>query len=171
MPAIGEDSDSGNGGVSAEGFGARAPRRRLAELPPSAPAASRLSPFEPLPRALPRLRSPPRREELLPCELWPLTCGVGDPDGAPGGGAGALSTAGGAGVVAPGDSTGGAGAGVVAVELASAGEVIASVVVGVVASSAANELAGNSAAANAQSVNGRSRSRGGRERIDQLPSR
>jgi hypothetical protein len=71
MPAIEEDSDSGNGGVSADGFGARLPRCGLAAAPPLDPGRSRPARPAPAPR---RVAGAPAG--VAPCALWPLTCGV-----------------------------------------------------------------------------------------------
>jgi hypothetical protein len=67
-PAIEEDSDSGNGGVSADGLGARFPSLSFAGEPPL------VAPF--LPEAvvdLPRLAEPTDPDEVVPWALWELT--------------------------------------------------------------------------------------------------
>jgi hypothetical protein len=169
-PAIADDSESGSGGVSAEGFGARAPRCGLLGPPPFARGW-----WPPLVApSLPGAPACPRRcpAAVLPCALCPLTCGVEASGGVVGVvAAGAVSPAG-AELVAGGE--GGAGDGALGVDAAggSEGAGVVSVVLGVVASSAAGELAGAaSAAASVSAASGRSRRFDGRGLIDQLPSR
>jgi hypothetical protein len=135
-PAIEDESESGSGGVSADGFGARLPRRGVAVVPPG------FGPAAPVPPAFgaPEARERPRVEPagVAPCELCPLTCGVV----AAGGGVvlvvGAVSVVVGVGVV--GVLVEGVGASLVGVELAGCSG--AGVTLVVVASSAASERAG-----------------------------
>ena len=71
-PAIEEDSESGSGGVSAEGLGARLPRCGVAAEPP-------LEPLFPEPaRPFDFERPPAARVDpgVGPCGCWALTCGV-----------------------------------------------------------------------------------------------
>src|SRR5882672_10334067 len=93
-PAIEEDSDSGSGGVSAEGLGARFPRLSFAGEPPLAPCSAPVF-------ALPLVR-PAGAAGLVPWALCPLTCGVAVVV------CGALGAGAGAGVAV--DSLGGVGA-------------------------------------------------------------
>src|SRR6478735_3905358 len=73
-PAIAEDSESGSGGVSADGFGARAPRWGLLDAPPF--ARERWPPLG-APALLGPPACPPRcPAAVLPWALCPLTCGV-----------------------------------------------------------------------------------------------
>src|ERR1700733_14200236 len=72
-PAIEEDSDSGSGGVSAEGLGARLPRLGLAAEPPVLPLAAVGEPCSCAPAPPPCAPFP---DGVLPCALWPLTCGA-----------------------------------------------------------------------------------------------
>ncbi len=65
-PAIDEDSDSGSGGVSAEGFGAALPRRGLAAAPPLDAVRSR--PARPAPAPAVRWAAGPPAG-VAPCEL------------------------------------------------------------------------------------------------------
>src|SRR3954470_20149875 len=68
-PAIEEDSDSGSGGVSADGLGARLPRFGFACEPALAPS------WPPGPcLAVPCF--PARLDRVLPWALCPLTCGA-----------------------------------------------------------------------------------------------
>ncbi len=141
-PAIEEDSESGSGGVSAEGFGARLPRLGLACAPPVEPASRLFASLgcEAVPGCGPRAPVP---DGVLPCALWPLTWGAAV--------VGALGVEGvevaGASVVVLGvlvlGAGSGAGAGAVSVEAAFSGVVVG--VEGLQGSSAASELAGAAA--------------------------
>jgi hypothetical protein len=108
-PAIEEDSESGSGGVSAEGFGARLPRLGLLVVPPVEPLPA---PPPSAPLDLPWAELAGRAPDELPWACWELTCGVVV--------VGALDVLG-AGVLGVGELTVGlvAGAGVVGVVLAS----------------------------------------------------
>jgi hypothetical protein len=175
-PAIADDSESGSGGVSADGFGARAPRWGFLVAPPF--ARERGPPVEA--PALLGPPAPPRRcpAEVPPWALCPLTCGVEASGGAVVVvGAGADSPAGTVPVVG---GAGGAGDGALGVDATggSDGAGVVSVVLGVVASSAASELAGASSAGatvsavvSASAASGRSACFEGRGLIGQLPSR
>lgn len=166
-PAIEDDNDSGSGGVNAEGFGARLPRRGLAVVPPFV-----VEPPAPLPSALPLV--PPRARlgrpaGVAPWALWLLTCGTAVT------GSGAVVVAG-AGVVSVGVDGDGVvvgvdGAGVELVGACAGGAlVVVSVLAGVVASSAASELAGPSAASVSANAT-RGRKIATRRFIAQLPRR
>ena len=164
-PAIDDDSDSGSGGVSADGCGALLPRLGVAVAAPFSPAAP---PAVDLPCASP---APVARDGLALCALCLLTCGATK----------ALLVLGavaGAGVVSPAGATVEAGvdgvvasAAAVVVGWGAGAPAVASapVVEGVVSS--AEEAAGASSASSVMPASSSARIVVGRGSTRQFPSR
>src|SRR5664280_1410734 len=142
-PAIEDDSESGSGGVSADGLRARFPRLSFAGEPPLAAPCSPAAVLD-----LPRLPRGAEPDGVVPWALCPLTCGVvaagaGGVAGACSGGDSAGGSVVGAGGVV-GVEAPGAGAGTVVV-VSGAGVVVSPLAVGW-AGSPASEAAGASSA-------------------------